>query len=137
MPRWLLLSKLCWATSAISDALPNTQFAADCFSQLESIATRTMTPNQHNAIMAYRLYLAGHSVRLLNERPEFLQHILALVCTCVHNQEPYLREMACSTFSLLCNDSKHTLVLADGNGVYALLDQLDSLVNSLEPRQVL
>ncbi|CDH59988.1 cchain crystal structure of crm1 inhibitorleptomycin b in complex with crm1()-ran-ranbp1 [Lichtheimia corymbifera JMRC:FSU:9682] len=136
MPSWLLLSKLCWATSAISDALPNTQFVADCFLQLESIATRTTATNLQNAITAYRLYLAGHSVRLLNERPEFLQHILALVCTCVHSQEPYLREMACSTFSLLCNGSKHTLVLADGNGVYALLDELDSLVTSLEPRQV-
>lgn len=109
---------------------------ADCFAQLESIATETSTTNQHDAIIAYRLYLAGHSIHLLNESAELLQHTLALVCTCVHSQESYLRDMACSTLSLLCNGCKHMPVLADSNGVQALLAQMDSLLNSLEPRQV-
>lgn len=109
---------------------------ADCFAQLESIATETSTTNQHDAVIAYRLYLAGHSIHLLNESAELLQHTLALVCTCAHSQESYLRDMACSTLSLLCNGCKHMPVLADSNGVQALLAQMGSLLNSLEPRQV-
>ena len=100
------------------------------------MATHSSTTNQQNVIIAYHLYLAGHSIHLLNERPQFLQHTIALICTCVHDQESYLREMACSTFSLLCIGCKHTLVLADNNGIHALLEQLDSPVNILEPLQV-